>query len=126
TTGAHLVDASGLGAGSVLPPSLLTGLRRLSTDPAHPSVRDVATGMRIGGLTGTLSDRYTQSLARGLVRAKTGSLPHVTALSGTVLDSDSRQLVFAVLADATPDGGQWAPRAAMHEFVTTPPACGCR
>ena len=44
--------------------------------------------MPIGGLTGTLSDRYTQSQARGLVRAKTGSLPHVTALSGTVLDAD--------------------------------------
>ena len=33
---------------------------------------------RSAGLTGTLSDRYTQSPARGLVRAKTGSLPHVT------------------------------------------------
>ncbi|WP_028046182.1 D-alanyl-D-alanine carboxypeptidase/D-alanyl-D-alanine-endopeptidase [Cellulomonas sp. URHE0023] len=125
TSGAHLVDASGLGAGSVLPPSLLTGLVRLSTDPAHPNLRDVATGMPIGGLTGTLSDRYSQSQARGLVRAKTGSLPHVTALSGTVLDADSRQLVFAVLADATPDGGQWAPRAAIDEFVSTLAACGC-
>ncbi|WP_028050630.1 D-alanyl-D-alanine carboxypeptidase/D-alanyl-D-alanine-endopeptidase [Cellulomonas sp. URHD0024] len=126
TAGAHLVDASGLGAGSVLPPSLLTGLVRLSTDPEHPNLRDVATGMPIGGLTGTLSDRYSQSQARGLVRAKTGSLPHVTALSGTVLDADSRQLVFAVLADATPDGGQWGPRAAIDEFVGTLAACGCR
>lgn len=126
TTGSHLVDASGLGAGSILPPSLLTGLVRLSTDPANPDLRDVATGMPIGGLTGTLSDRYTQSQARGMVRAKTGSLPHVTALSGTVLDADSRQLVFAVLADATPDGGQWGPRAAIDEFVTRLAACGCR
>jgi len=126
TSGAHLVDASGLGAGSILPPSMLTGMVRLSTDPAHPNLRDVATGMPIGGLTGTLNDRYTQSQARGLVRAKTGSLPHVTALSGTVLDADSRQLVFAVLADATPDGGQWGPRAAIDEFVSTLAACGCR
>ncbi len=126
TAGAHLVDASGLGAGSVLPPSLLTGLVRLSTDPAHPNLRDVATGMPIGGLTGTLSDRYTKSPARGMVRAKTGSLPHVTALSGTVLDAESRQLVFAVLADATPDGGQWGPRAAIDEFVADLAGCGCR
>ena len=69
-------------------PACCTGLVRLATDPAHPNLRDVATGMPIGGLTGTLCDRYTQSQARGLVRAKTGSLPHVTSLSGTVLDAD--------------------------------------
>lgn len=126
TSGAHLVDASGLGAGSVLAPSLLTGLVRLSTDPENPELRDVATGMPIGGLTGTLADRYTQSDARGMVRAKTGSLPHVTSLSGTVLDVESRQLVFAVLADATPDGGQWGPRAAIDGFVSKLAACGCR
>lgn len=125
TTGAHLSDASGLGAGSVLPPDLLLGLLRLATDPAHGELRDVATGMPIAGLTGTLSDRYSQSPARGLVRAKTGSLPHVTSLAGTVLDVDARQLVFVVLADATPDGGQWGPRAAIDSFVTALSGCGC-
>ncbi|KQY23614.1 D-alanyl-D-alanine carboxypeptidase [Cellulomonas sp. Root485] len=125
TSGAHLSDASGLGAGSVLPPELLLGLLRLATDPAHGVLRDVATGMPIAGLTGTLSDRYTQSPARGLVRAKTGSLPHVTSLAGTVLDADARQLVFVVLADATPDGGQWGPRAAIDSFVTALSGCGC-
>ena len=76
-------DASGLGArlGAPARPRSL-GLLRLATDPAHGVLRDVATGMPIAGLTGTLSDRYTQSPARGLVRAKTGSLPHVTSLAG--------------------------------------------
>ncbi|AEE44695.1 D-alanyl-D-alanine carboxypeptidase/D-alanyl-D-alanine endopeptidase [Cellulomonas fimi] len=125
TAGAHLSDASGLGSGSVLSPQLLLGLLRASTDPANPGLRDVATGMPVAGLTGTLAERYTTSPARGLARAKTGSLPGVTALAGTVLDADRRQLVFVVLADQTPAAGQWGPRAAIDGFVTSLSGCGC-
>ena len=121
-----LVDASGLGAGSALPPQLLVDLVLLSTAPTHPELREVATGMPIAGLSGTLADRFTTTAARGLVRAKTGSLPHVTSLAGTVVDADGRLLAFAVIADQTPDGGQWAPRATIDAFVTTLPGCGCR
>jgi D-alanyl-D-alanine carboxypeptidase/D-alanyl-D-alanine-endopeptidase (penicillin-binding protein 4) len=126
TSAATLVDASGLGAGSALPPQLLVDLVRLAIDPTHPELREVATGMPIAGLSGTLADRFTTTAARGLVRAKTGSLPHVTSLAGTVVDADGRLLAFAVLADQTPDGGQWAPRATIDAFVTTLQACGCR
>lgn len=126
TSGAMLVDASGLGAGSALPPQLLVDLVRLSTDPTHPELREVATGMPIAGLSGTLADRFTTTAARGLVRAKTGSLPHVTSLAGTVVDADGRLLDFAIVADQTPDGGQWAPRATIDAFVTTLQSCGCR
>ncbi|WP_449386307.1 D-alanyl-D-alanine carboxypeptidase/D-alanyl-D-alanine endopeptidase [Cellulomonas soli] len=126
TTGSSLVDASGLGAGSVLTPDLLLDLLQLATDPAHPLLREVATGMPIAGLTGTLIDRYTQSPARGLVRAKTGSLPGVTSLAGTVLDADRRQLLFVVIADQTPAGGQWAPRSTIDAFVSDLAGCGCR
>jgi len=125
-TGARLVDASGLGAGSSLAPALLADVVRLTTDPAHPLLRDVAVGMPVAGLSGTLSDRFTRSDARGLVRAKTGSLPRVTSLAGTVLDTQRRQLVFVVMADQTPEGGQWAPRQAIDGFVGSLAACGCR
>jgi D-alanyl-D-alanine carboxypeptidase/D-alanyl-D-alanine-endopeptidase (penicillin-binding protein 4) len=126
TSGATLVDASGLGTGSALPPRLLVDLIRLSTEPTHPELREVATGLPIAGLSGTLADRFTTTAARGLVRAKTGSLPHVTSLAGTVVDADGRLLAFAILADQTPDGGQWAPRAAIDAFVATLQSCGCR
>lgn len=104
TTGAQLVDASGLGAGSALSPAMLASLVRVTVDPAHPQLRTVATGMPVAGLSGTLTHRYVDSPARGLVRAKTGSLPNVTALAGTVVDADGRMLVFAVVADQTPGG----------------------
>lgn len=125
TAGAHLADASGLGTGSTLSPTLLLELLRLATDPAEPVLREVATGMPIGGLSGTLSDRYTRSTARGMVRAKTGSLPSVTALAGSVQDADGRVLLFAVLADQTPRG-QLVPRSLIDGFVGQLAACGCR
>ncbi|WP_448059011.1 D-alanyl-D-alanine carboxypeptidase/D-alanyl-D-alanine endopeptidase [Cellulomonas hominis] len=124
-TGAHLSDASGLGDGSVLPPDLLLGLLELITDPAHPVLREVATGMPIGGLTGTLADRFTTTAARGMVRAKTGSLKSVTSLAGTVQTADGRELLFVVMADQTGAVGQWTPRAAVDEFVSTLARCGC-
>ncbi len=124
-TGAHLEDASGLAEGSTLAPRTLDGLLHQVTSPTQPALRPVAAGMPIGGLTGTLNDRYTKSTARGFVRAKTGSLKGTTALAGTVLDTDGRQLVFAVIADHTPPGGQYGPRAAIDAFVTKVQACGC-
>jgi serine-type D-Ala-D-Ala carboxypeptidase/endopeptidase (penicillin-binding protein 4) len=126
TTGATLADASGLADGSALSPTLLLGLLELVTDPAHPELREIGTGMPIGGLTGTLADRYTSGAATGLVRAKTGSLTSVTSLAGTVLDADGRQLLFVLMADQTGAVGQYQPRAALDAFVTELAGCGCR
>ncbi|HUX70959.1 MAG TPA: D-alanyl-D-alanine carboxypeptidase, partial [Cellulomonadaceae bacterium] len=74
----------------------------------------------------TLTDRFTTSPARGLVRAKTGSLTSVTSLAGTVQDADGRLLVFAVLVDHGPATGQTAAREAVDAFVTQLAECGCR
>lgn len=126
TTGAVLADASGLAEGSALPPQLLLGLLELVVDPAHPELREVGTGMPIGGLTGTLTSRFTDSVATGLVRAKTGSLKNVTSLAGTVVDADGRQLLFVLMADQTGAVGQYQPRLALDAFVTELAGCGCR
>ncbi|PFG35242.1 D-alanyl-D-alanine carboxypeptidase/D-alanyl-D-alanine endopeptidase [Sanguibacter antarcticus] len=126
TTGVVLVDASGLGDGSSAPASLFADVLRLAADPSHPELRPVAIDLPISGLEGTLDERFLTSDARGLVRAKTGSLPNVTSLAGTVMTIDGRQLVFVLMADQTPDDGQWGPRQAMDAFVTGLAACGCQ
>jgi serine-type D-Ala-D-Ala carboxypeptidase/endopeptidase (penicillin-binding protein 4) len=126
TAGARLSDCSGLGDGSALPAATVLDLLRLVVDPARPELRGVAVGMPLAGYSGTLADRYTRSPAAGEVRAKTGSLAGVTSLAGTVVDDDGRALLFAVLADRTPSGGQPAPRAAIDAFVTRLAGCGCR
>ena len=126
TTGAHLSDCSGLADGSALTVTTVLGLLRLVTDPAHPELRGVAVGMPVAGFSGTLAERFTRSPAAGQVRAKTGSLSGVTSLAGTVVDADGRALLFSVVADQTPPGGQGAPRAAIDAFVARLAACGCR
>lgn len=124
-TGARLADTSGLADGSALPAGLLTDVLLLATDPDHTELLPVVVDLPVSGWQGTLADRYRDGVARGLVRAKTGSLPGVTSLAGTVLTQEGRLLVFAVLADATPPGGQPAPRAAIDGFVQALAACGC-
>jgi D-alanyl-D-alanine carboxypeptidase/D-alanyl-D-alanine-endopeptidase (penicillin-binding protein 4) len=126
TTGAVLQDASGLAEGSAIPPQMLLGLLELVVDPAHPELREVGTGMPVGGLTGTLTHRFESGAATGTVRAKTGSLKDVTSLAGTVLDADGRLLLFVLMADQTGAVGQTLPRQALDGFVTQLAGCGCR
>lgn len=124
-TGAHLSDASGLAEDSALTPTTLTDLVELVMDPDQPALRAVAVGLPIAGLTGTLDDRYLESPARGLVRAKTGSLAGVKGLAGTVTDEQGRQLVFAVLVTHPKADGPFAARQAIDRFVTALQGCGC-
>lgn len=126
TAGAVLTDCSGLADGSRVSAATMLQVLDLMADPAHPELRPVMIGMPVAGLDGTLTERFTTSDARGLVRAKTGSLPHVTSLAGTAMSADGRALSFVVMADQTPDGGQWGPRQAIDTFVSGLAACGCR
>lgn len=105
-TGARLRDCSGLGDGSYLSSEQLVDLLEVMVDPAHPTLRSEAVGMPVAGLSGTLDTSHGRfsgdNPARGLARAKTGSLPKVRALAGTVVTADDRLLVFSILADAIP------------------------
>ncbi|MDR2723498.1 MAG: D-alanyl-D-alanine carboxypeptidase, partial [Cellulomonadaceae bacterium] len=94
-------------------------------DPANPHLRELANGLPLANLTGTLAARYGgQNPARGWARAKTGSLPGVTALTGTVITSQDRMLLFAVVADQAPQGGQWGARVALDNFIGSLAALG--
>jgi len=118
TSGAQLTDASGLASGSHLRPTTLLGLVQLVLDPAHPELRPIAVGMPVGGLTGTLSPRYQKSQARGLVRAKTGSLSGVRGLAGSVVDASGRQLEFAILVAYPKDLWPTPVLLAIDDLVT--------
>ncbi|MFE6236568.1 D-alanyl-D-alanine carboxypeptidase/D-alanyl-D-alanine-endopeptidase [Cellulosimicrobium sp. NPDC057862] len=124
-TGATLADLSGLGDGSVVTPAQLDEVVGLLADPAHPQLRPGAVGLPVAGLSGTLGERYLENAGRGVVRAKTGSLPNVTSLAGTVVTADDRLLVFSLMADAVPDGGTYGARLIFDDFVASLAECGC-
>ncbi|GAB2471673.1 D-alanyl-D-alanine carboxypeptidase/D-alanyl-D-alanine endopeptidase [Xylanimonas ulmi] len=116
--GAVLVDCSGLGRGSRLTPRQLADTLRLTTDPAHPHLRDAAVDLAVGALSGTLASRFGgENPARGLVRAKTGSLPGVVGLAGMVVTADDRLLVFALQADQIESGATVGARMIFDAFV---------
>jgi len=123
TAGAHLADASGLAGGSAVPVSTFIGVVQLVTSPEHPELLGIVVGMPVSGLTGTLATRFTTSEARGMVRAKTGSLPGVRSLAGTVVTADGRALDFVVMADQVPPDKE--ARVPVDSFVSTLAACGC-
>ncbi|AEG45363.1 D-alanyl-D-alanine carboxypeptidase/D-alanyl-D-alanine-endopeptidase [Isoptericola variabilis] len=124
--GAVLADLSGLGEGSRMTARQLVDALALAVDPAHPTLRAAATGLPLAGLTGTLANRFPDdNPGRGVVTGKTGSLPNITSLAGTIVTADDRLLVYAVLADAVPDGGTWGARVIFDDFLGRLAACGC-
>jgi D-alanyl-D-alanine carboxypeptidase/D-alanyl-D-alanine-endopeptidase (penicillin-binding protein 4) len=68
-------------------------LRTIYYDPAVAP--DFLTSLAIGGIDGTIRNRFMGTEAVGLVRAKTGTLSGVSALSGYVGDKDD-VLVFSI------------------------------
>ncbi|MFE6971252.1 D-alanyl-D-alanine carboxypeptidase/D-alanyl-D-alanine-endopeptidase [Isoptericola sp. NPDC057653] len=125
--GATLHDLSGLARGSRATPRQLADTLRLAVDPDHPELRDVADGLAVAGLNGTLHDRYPKgNPGRGYVTGKTGSLPNVTGLAGNVVTTDDRMLLFVTLADKVPDGGTYGARVIFDGFAGDLADCGCR
>ncbi len=62
----------------------------------------LAAGLPIAGQTGTLSQRFIGNPAYGRLRAKTGALQGVAALSGWIAVPDGRHLAFAMVANGLP------------------------
>jgi D-alanyl-D-alanine carboxypeptidase len=65
-----------------------------------PQFAPVVNGLPIGGITGTLKDRFNKTApeAVGLVKAKTGTLNGTTNLAGYI-ESEDREYVFVIIAD---------------------------
>ncbi|GAA2741850.1 hypothetical protein GCM10009868_09510 [Terrabacter aerolatus] len=125
TAGVTLSDASGLSRENRVRASLLSDVLVLGYDGRHPVLRRALDGLPIGGLTGTLADRFTGAdhVAAGRARAKTGTLTGANALAGSVVDDDGRLLVFVGMVAGV---GTNDARAALDRLVAAIASCGCR
>lgn len=120
--GLEIYDGAGYSSRNRISPRHLVDTLRatLADGPLHQYLQWLPTG----ALEGTVSGRFHDTPAAGLLRAKTGSLTGVTSIAGVLQTADGRVLLFAVLADGMP-AGQPRPRAAIDDFLTALAQCGC-
>jgi D-alanyl-D-alanine carboxypeptidase/D-alanyl-D-alanine-endopeptidase (penicillin-binding protein 4) len=100
-----LRDGSGLARLNLLTPATVIKLLRYMYD--SPQRENWISLLPVGAQDGTLSSRFGESPAAGRVYAKTGSLSHVSALSGYLKRQDGTMLAFSILVNnynaRTPD-----------------------
>ncbi len=122
--GTVLHDASGLSRSNLFTPNMLaSALAKLASEPRLSVILD---GLPTAGVTGTLADRFADPIsapARGVARAKTGSLSLVATLGGTTMTADERLLAYAFFINGAPDG--WAARVWVDQATGTITSCGC-
>ncbi len=121
--GVSLVDGSGLSDDNRVTANQLTDVLSRAASPKYPQLRAIMSGLPVAGYSGTLTNRE-QGSGMGGVRAKTGTLNHVNALAGYVVDKDGRLLAFAAVADAT--NNQFRAEGALDKLAAGIASCGCR
>lgn len=101
TDGMNVADGSGLSRDNRLACATLTGLLTSS-----PVADELVRLLPVAGRDGTLADQFVGSPAEGVLRAKTGTLTGVKALTGTMTDAAGDEVAFSMIlngADAEAD-----------------------
>lgn len=118
-------DGSGLSrTGRMTPLTAIDLVSTIRATPAQNAVIFAASGMPTSGVSGTLKSRYLTaptSCARSAVRAKTGTLADVVALSGVSTGVDGRERVFSVIVNGVTSTD--AARADVDALAATSTGC---
>jgi D-alanyl-D-alanine carboxypeptidase/D-alanyl-D-alanine-endopeptidase (penicillin-binding protein 4) len=93
----NLADGSGLARLNLVTPATVVKLLRYMY--ASPARDNWISLLPVGGQDGTLSARFGESAVAGRVRAKTGTLAHVSALSGYVQRPEGGWVAFSILVN---------------------------
>jgi D-alanyl-D-alanine carboxypeptidase/D-alanyl-D-alanine-endopeptidase (penicillin-binding protein 4) len=93
----NINDGSGLARLNLVTPSAVVKLLRfMMASPAHDAWLSL---LPVAGRDGTLSARFGDSPAAGRIHAKTGTVAHVSALSGYAQRPDGTWIAFSILAN---------------------------
>jgi serine-type D-Ala-D-Ala carboxypeptidase/endopeptidase (penicillin-binding protein 4) len=92
-----LLDGSGLSRRDLVTPAAVT--RLLIYARHQPWGEAYQESLPASGVDGSLSERFLNSPAAGLIHAKTGTLSHVSALSGYGQTVKGRRFVFSILCN---------------------------
>jgi D-alanyl-D-alanine carboxypeptidase/D-alanyl-D-alanine-endopeptidase (penicillin-binding protein 4) len=107
-------DGSGLSTKDLVTPRATSQLFAYAAkQPWFPTWK---AALPIGGIDGTLSDRFKAAPLKGHVFAKTGTLGESRALSGYLDAASGRTLIFSILVDNHAPGTT-ADRSTMDKIV---------
>jgi len=104
--GLRVADGCGLSRKNAIPASVLAGAIAWAGASDGPA-REVLTMMPVAGVSGSLQKRFAiagTGPGRGWVRAKTGTLNDVSALSGYTVTRKGQVLAFSFLVNDGPIG----------------------
>ncbi len=96
--GFTIVDGSGLSLLNRVSPETLTDILSYAYENKLIAT-DFIESLPVAGVDGTLRKRFRQSEIKGRVRAKTGYLNNVRALSGYIFTKKGDVLVFSILSN---------------------------
>lgn len=114
STGYVLADGSGLSRRNlVTPEALVQTLQGMAKTSAAEVYR---ASLPVAGKTGTLSSRFRNTPAEGIVQAKTGTLRGAIALSGYVNSPKYTPLVFSIMVNQSEQPASFL-RQAIDEIV---------
>ena len=99
TTAFLLRDASGLSSANLVTPEALVELLVAMRD--RPAGEAFVRALPVAAESGSLRRRFEGTAAAGRVRAKTGYIENVYALSGYLTALDSREYAFSVIVNQT-------------------------
>jgi D-alanyl-D-alanine carboxypeptidase/D-alanyl-D-alanine-endopeptidase (penicillin-binding protein 4) len=90
-------DGSGLSRENLVTPHAIVKL--LTFVSKQPWANEFTDTLPIGGVDGTLMERFRTPQLTGKVHAKTGSLGHVNSLSGYATTAKGERIVFSILTN---------------------------
>jgi D-alanyl-D-alanine carboxypeptidase/D-alanyl-D-alanine-endopeptidase (penicillin-binding protein 4) len=91
------LDGSGLSRRDLVTPAATVQL--LIYASRQPWGAAFEESLPVGGVDGSLADRFQNTLAAGQIHAKTGSLSHVNALSGYGKTAAGKRFVFSIFCN---------------------------